>query len=414
MIERFDDRSRRTLGLAQDEARRAQSDVIDTDHLLLGLLDLEPDGPIAGTITAQGVNTVTVRGALPQPTSPVGGVPSATLPFSDGLKTVLESALRRSLQLGHDVVTSEHLLLGILDDSTGVAARTLSTAGADLSQLRQQVLDHLCARPGAAHATAPASFAGASPPSGHLPETVLRRDAASPPRSAPSPGHASPSPSPSPSPVADASPGPIPGAGPDGTRTDKQGASTSLAGAPELASGGGSHRGVSLPGVARRITGWGGSERSLSPRSMRAALVRYRVMAYVVGTLLSILCFVGLPLQFAAHNTVVVDVVGTIHGYCYLAYLAIAYDMARRVRWRIGRLVPVVLGGLVPGLAFVMERRITPQVRVDIDRAEAEQRALVAPLASPVAGPPGRVGPASEAGPGSGSRSDAAVARATR
>lgn len=112
---------------------------------------------------------------------------------------------------------------------------------------------------------------------------------------------------------------------------------------------------------------------------MRAALLRYRIMAYIVGTMLSILCFVGLPLQFAAHNDAVVDIVGTIHGYCYLTYLAIGYDMARRVRWKITRLIPVVLGGLVPGLAFVMERRITPQVRADIDRAEAEQRAVVTP-----------------------------------
>lgn len=115
---------------------------------------------------------------------------------------------------------------------------------------------------------------------------------------------------------------------------------------------------------------------------MRAALLRYRVMAYIVGTGLAILCFVGLPLQYAAHNDVVVAVVGPVHGFAYIAYLAVGYDMARRVRWPLSRLLPVVLAGFVPLLAFVIERLTTPKIESDIAQVEAAQTAL-ANLPSP-------------------------------
>lgn len=124
-------------------------------------------------------------------------------------------------------------------------------------------------------------------------------------------------------------------------------------------------------GVALGAIGWGGTDRSLSPRSMRAALLRYRLMAYVVGTGLAVLCFVGVPLQYAGHNDAVVAVVGPIHGFAYIAYLAVGYDMDRRVRWPLTKLLPVVLAGFVPGLAFVIERLTTPKIRADIGAAEA-------------------------------------------
>jgi integral membrane protein len=93
------------------------------------------------------------------------------------------------------------------------------------------------------------------------------------------------------------------------------------------------------------------------------ALVRYRVMAFVVGTGLVLLVFVGMPLQFAAHRKVVVEVVGTLHGYLYLLYLVTAADLARRAHWRIGRILAVVAAGFVPFLAFVVEHRVYRQVR---------------------------------------------------
>lgn len=129
-------------------------------------------------------------------------------------------------------------------------------------------------------------------------------------------------------------------------------------------------------GAALGAIGWGGTVRSLSPRSMRAALLRYRVMAYVVGTGLAVLCFVGIPLQYAAGNATVVAVVGPIHGFAYIAYLAVGYDMARRVRWPLSRLIPVVLAGFVPGLAFVIERWTTPRIQADIAQVEEAQALL--------------------------------------
>jgi integral membrane protein len=93
------------------------------------------------------------------------------------------------------------------------------------------------------------------------------------------------------------------------------------------------------------------------------ALVRYRIMAFVVGVGLVLLVFVGMPLQFAAHQKVVVQVVGTAHGYLYLAYLVTAADLARRAHWRIGRILAVVAAGFVPFLAFVVEHRVFRQMR---------------------------------------------------
>ena len=93
------------------------------------------------------------------------------------------------------------------------------------------------------------------------------------------------------------------------------------------------------------------------------ALVRYRVMAFVVGVGLLLLVLIGMPLQFAAHQKVVVEVVGTFHGYLYLLYLVMAADLARRAHWRIGRILAVVAAGFVPFLAFVIEHRVYRQMQ---------------------------------------------------
>ena len=92
---------------------------------------------------------------------------------------------------------------------------------------------------------------------------------------------------------------------------------------------------------------------------MRAAVLRYRVMAYVTGVVLIILCFVGIPLQVAAGNTVVVNDVGTLHGLLYIIYLVFAYLLARRLRLAIGPTVLLLLAGTIPVLTFVVERWIT-------------------------------------------------------
>jgi integral membrane protein len=108
------------------------------------------------------------------------------------------------------------------------------------------------------------------------------------------------------------------------------------------------------------------------------ALMRYRVMAYIVGVGLVLVVFVGIPLQYAAHKTLFVHVVGTLHGYLYLLYLASAADLGRRARWSLGRILAVVAAGFVPFLAFVVEHRVLRQMREE----HAEASAGDAPLSS--------------------------------
>ena len=88
---------------------------------------------------------------------------------------------------------------------------------------------------------------------------------------------------------------------------------------------------------------------------------RYRIMAYVTGVVLMVLCFVGIPLQVFAHNLVVVNYVGTAHGFLYLIYLAAAYMMTRQVGMKLAspQTVIVLLAGTIPILTFVVERWVT-------------------------------------------------------
>jgi integral membrane protein len=96
---------------------------------------------------------------------------------------------------------------------------------------------------------------------------------------------------------------------------------------------------------------------------MRGALLRYRVMAYIVGVGLMILVFVGVPLQVWGHHPVVVEVVGQIHGIMYIIYLFAAFDLARRARFTLPQMLAMLGAGLLPTLAFIIERRITRRVR---------------------------------------------------
>jgi integral membrane protein len=88
------------------------------------------------------------------------------------------------------------------------------------------------------------------------------------------------------------------------------------------------------------------------------SLNAYRLMAYVVGVLLIVLVFVGIPLQFAAGRPAVVSVVGPIHGFCYIVYLLTAANLARQERFSLKELLAIVAAGLLPFLAFIVERRV--------------------------------------------------------
>ena len=127
---------------------------------------------------------------------------------------------------------------------------------------------------------------------------------------------------------------------------------------------------------------------------MRAAVLRYRVMAYVTGVVLIILCFVGIPLQVIAGNTTVVNDVGTLHGLLYIIYLIVAYLLARRLRLAIGPTVILLLAGTIPVLTFVVERWITHRY---IEPAMAREQ--LPPAARPVPAPPSPAAPPSSPAP---------------
>ncbi len=102
--------------------------------------------------------------------------------------------------------------------------------------------------------------------------------------------------------------------------------------------------------------------RQPSQAGLRQALGIYRVLAYIVGVGLATLVFIGMPLQYFAHDVVVVEIVGPIHGVFYIIYLVAALNLAFRARFSFLQLIGIVASGLLPVLAFVMERNVTHRV----------------------------------------------------
>jgi integral membrane protein len=98
-------------------------------------------------------------------------------------------------------------------------------------------------------------------------------------------------------------------------------------------------------------------------RSIAGALLRYRILAYVVGVGLAVLVLIGVPLRYAGHYDGVVAVVGPLHGFLYMVYLVLVLDLARRCRWNPIRMVLVMAAGTVPFLSFVAEHYTTRAVR---------------------------------------------------
>jgi integral membrane protein len=89
---------------------------------------------------------------------------------------------------------------------------------------------------------------------------------------------------------------------------------------------------------------------------MRAAALRYRVMAYITGVLIIVVCFVGIPLQVAAHNTFIVNQIGTVHGFLYILYIVFAYILAQKLKMKMGPTVVLLLAGTIPVMTFFVER----------------------------------------------------------
>jgi integral membrane protein len=89
---------------------------------------------------------------------------------------------------------------------------------------------------------------------------------------------------------------------------------------------------------------------------MRAAALRYRVMAYITGVLIIVVCFVGIPLQVAAHNTFIVNDIGTLHGFLYIVYIIVAYTLAQKLKMKLGPTLLLLLAGTIPIMTFFVER----------------------------------------------------------
>ena len=142
MFERFTDRARRVVVLAQEEARMLNHNYIGTEHILLGLIH-EGEGVAAKALESMGISLESVRQQVEEIIGQGQQAPSGHIPFTPRAKKVLELSLREALQLGHNYIGTEHILLGLIREGEGVAAQVLVKLGADLNKVRQQVIQLL-------------------------------------------------------------------------------------------------------------------------------------------------------------------------------------------------------------------------------------------------------------------------------
>jgi hypothetical protein len=160
MFERFTDRAKRVVVLAQEEARLLNHNYIGTEHLLLGLIH-EREGVAAEALGRMGVSLEAVRAEVERIIGQGQSAPNGHIPFTPRAKKALELSLREALHLGHDDIGTEHILLGLLRVDDGVAAEVLTGLGADLGRVRQQVTEILAVR---GERPSPRVFGSAAPP----------------------------------------------------------------------------------------------------------------------------------------------------------------------------------------------------------------------------------------------------------
>ena len=164
MFERFTDRARRAVELAQEEARRLNHNYIGTEHILLGLIR-EGEGVAARALESLGISLEAVRQQVEKIIGRGQQAPSGHIPFTPRAKKVLELSLREAKALGHNYIGTEHILLGLIREGSGVAAQVLVKLGADLNRARQQVVELL-------HGYHGEDVTGEGPP---LPDDALTR-----------------------------------------------------------------------------------------------------------------------------------------------------------------------------------------------------------------------------------------------
>ena len=139
MFERFTDRSRRVVVLAQEEARMLSHNYIGTEHILLGLIH-EGEGVAAKALESLNISLEAVRAQVEEIIGQGQQAPSGHIPFTPRAKKVLELSLREALQLGHNYIGTEHILLGVIREGGGVATQIMTALGADLPRAREVVL----------------------------------------------------------------------------------------------------------------------------------------------------------------------------------------------------------------------------------------------------------------------------------
>ncbi len=159
MFERFTDRARRVVVLAQEEARLLNHNYIGTEHILLGLIH-EGEGVAARALEGMGISLESVRSQVVEIIGQGAQAPTGHIPFTPRAKKVLELSLREALQLGHNYIGTEHILLGLIREGEGVAAQVLQKLGAELHQVRQSVIQLLSGQPGEGEPGEPAPSGG--------------------------------------------------------------------------------------------------------------------------------------------------------------------------------------------------------------------------------------------------------------
>src|SRR6266516_4630219 len=142
MFERFTDRARRVVVLAQEEARMLNHNYIGTEHILLGLIH-EGEGVAAKALESLSISLEAVRQQVEEIIGQGQAAPTGHIPFTPRAKKVLELSLREALQLGPNYIGTEHILLGLIREGEGVAAQVLQKLGADLNRVRQTVIQLL-------------------------------------------------------------------------------------------------------------------------------------------------------------------------------------------------------------------------------------------------------------------------------
>jgi ATP-dependent Clp protease ATP-binding subunit ClpC len=140
VFERFSDRARRAVVLAQEEARMLNHDYIGTEHLLLGLAS-ERDGVAGKALASLDISIEAIRRQVDEIVGQGRAAPTGHIPFTPRSKKVLELSLREALQLGHNYIGTEHILLGLIREGEGVATQVFHKLGCDLSRVRQTVLE---------------------------------------------------------------------------------------------------------------------------------------------------------------------------------------------------------------------------------------------------------------------------------